>query len=100
VLCDERGDALTIMRRIARRAGVKPGVHILRHTFCSHLAMEGAAPRIIQELAGHEDLSTTQRYMHLTRSAVDSAIALLDVRNRRGGEGGEAIKVELVKSLA
>ena len=30
-----------IMRRAARKANVKPGVHILRHTFCSHLAMRG-----------------------------------------------------------
>jgi len=29
-----------------------PGVHILRHTFCSHLAMKGAPARAIQELAG------------------------------------------------
>ena len=45
---------------------MKPGVHILRHTFCSHLAMKGAVPRQIQELAGHKDLSTTMRYMHLS----------------------------------
>jgi site-specific recombinase XerD len=41
------------------------GVHILRHTFCSHLAMKGG-PWAIQELAGHADLSTTQRYMLLS----------------------------------
>ena len=42
---------------------LKSGVHILRHTFCSHLAMRGAPVRAIQELAGHQDLGTTQRYM-------------------------------------
>jgi site-specific recombinase XerD len=51
---------------------------MLRHTFCSHLAMRGAAPRAIQELAGHRDLSTTQRYMHLSPAAVRSAIQLLE----------------------
>ena len=66
------------MKRAARRANVKPGVHILRHTFCSHLAMTGAPARAIQELAGHQDLGTTQRYMHLCPSAIDSAIRLLD----------------------
>jgi integrase len=53
-------------------------VHILRHTFCSHLAMRGAPARAIQELAGHQDLSTTQRYMHLSPAALDAAIRLLD----------------------
>jgi len=66
------------MRWAARRAHVEDGVHILRHTFCSHLAMRGAPARAIQELAGHQDLSTTQRYMHLSPAAKDSAIRLLD----------------------
>jgi site-specific recombinase XerD len=51
---------------------------MLRHTFCSHLAMRGAPARAIQELAGHQDLGTTQRYMHLTPAASASAIRLLD----------------------
>jgi hypothetical protein len=52
--------------------------HSLRHTFCSHLAMRGAPTRAIQELAGHSDLKTTQRYMHLTPAALESAIGLLE----------------------
>ena len=48
--------------RAARRANLRgTGPHILRHTFCSHLAMRGAPFRAIQEFAGHRDLSTTQR---------------------------------------
>jgi integrase len=83
VLCDRQGQPFTqkvvqgMMRRVARRANVKPGVHILRHTFCSHLAMRGAAARAIQELAGHQDLSTTQRYMHVSPAAIEDAIRLL-----------------------
>jgi len=50
----------------------------LRHTFCSHLAMRGAAPRAIQELAGHANFTTTQRYMHLSPSAIEGAIRLLE----------------------
>ena len=49
-------------------------VHRLRHTFCSHLAMRGAPATAIQELAGHADLITTQRYMHLSPAAIDAAI--------------------------
>jgi hypothetical protein len=69
----------TLVLRAARRAGLKNnGPHILRHTFCSHLAMRGAPARAIQELAGHKDLSTLQRYMHLSPAAIESAICLLD----------------------
>jgi site-specific recombinase XerD len=88
VLCDRAGIPLTqkvvqvLVRRAARQANVRPGVHILRHTFCSHLAMRGAPARAIQELAGHQDLMTTQRYMHLSPAALDAAIRLLD------GDGG------------
>jgi len=63
-----------------RRAELRAtgGVHVLRHTFCSHLAMRGAPARAIQELAGHKDLTTTQRYMHLSPAAIKGAIDLLE----------------------
>ena len=54
------------------------GSHVLRHTFCSHLAMRGAAPKAIQALAGHSTLSMTLRYMHLAPSALCEAIDLLN----------------------
>lgn len=40
--------------------------------------MRGALARAIQELAGHMDLATTQRYMHLSPAAIEGAIRLLD----------------------
>ena len=40
--------------------------------------MRGAPPKAIQELAGHADLTMTQRYMHLSPAALDAAIGLLD----------------------
>ena len=70
VLCDDEGGALTqhdvqdLIGAAATKAKVKRGVHILRHTFCSHLAMRGAPAGTIQQLAGHKNLSTTQGYMH------------------------------------
>ena len=85
VLCQENSQPLTqkIVRGLVARAARKAllvncGVHTLRHTFCSHLAMRGAPTRAIQELAGHKDLSTSQRYMHLSPAAIESAIRLLD----------------------
>jgi integrase len=62
-----------------KRAGLRViGSHVLRHTFCSHLAMRGAAPKAIQELVGHSTLSMTLRYMHLAPSALHEAIGLLN----------------------
>jgi len=85
VLCQDDGQPLTRQMvqyqvlRASRRAKVpEEGVHILRHSFCSHLAMRGAPAKAIQELAGHRDLGMTQRYMHLNPAALDSAIRLLD----------------------
>jgi integrase len=88
VLYQDDGGPLTegivqgFIRRAAQRAGLfNNGPHMLRHTFCSHLAMRGAPARAIQELAGHQNLTTTQRYMHLSPAALDSAIRLLDQPN-------------------
>jgi integrase len=83
VLCDADGTPFTRqmvqarVKRSSRRANVREAVHILRHTFCSHLAMRGAPARAIQELAGHSELQMTQRYMHLSPAALDAAINCL-----------------------
>jgi site-specific recombinase XerD len=74
------------MQAAQRRAGLPTkngGTHILRHTFCSQLAMPGAAAKAIQELAGHATLGMTQRNMHLSQN---SAIALLNARPVEGTE--------------
>jgi hypothetical protein len=42
--------------------------------------VRGAPVRAIQELAGHQELGTTQRYMHLSPAAIEGAIRLLDQR--------------------
>ena len=87
ILCLAGGEPITrdrvikAIRGAQRIVGIEPGVHILRHTFCSHLAMKGAPARAIQDLAGHADLSTTQRYMHLSPAATEDAIRLLDGRH-------------------
>jgi integrase len=84
VLCKDNGEAITRqgawsrVRYAARRAKVPTGVHILRHTFCSHLVMRGAAMRAVQELVGHQDLTMTQRYSHLSPAALNDTIRLLE----------------------
>jgi integrase len=79
-----------VQRAVARARITKcgtSGIHRLRHTFCSHLAMRGAPARAIQELAGHQDLGTTQRYMHLSPAALDGAIRLLETKDPASTHG-------------
>jgi site-specific recombinase XerD len=52
--------------------------HKLKHTFCSHLAMRGAAPVTLKELAAHKHLAKTMRYLHLVPGALEEAIRLLE----------------------
>jgi integrase/recombinase XerC len=74
LLLNGRGGRLTtrsvgrIVKRIAIAKGLPPDVHphTLRHAFGTHLLEEGADLRAIQEMLGHERLSTTQRYTQLS----------------------------------
>lgn len=68
-------------------------LHVLRHTFCSHLAMHGGSLPAIRELAGHLDDSTTSRYVHLARAEGERTIGLLD--SARAGSRGETTRESL-----
>jgi len=60
--------------------------------------MRGAPARAIQELAGHQDLGTTQRYMHLSPAALDAAIRLLETPMESGTQArGEIVEAQGTK---
>ncbi|MEP6604171.1 MAG: site-specific tyrosine recombinase XerD [Spartobacteria bacterium] len=73
IFLSERGTKLTtariwqIVKKHAKHSGLEANIypHLLRHSFATHLLSNGADLRIIQEMLGHADISTTQVYTHV-----------------------------------
>jgi len=87
VFCSMDGSPLTEgkmqrpIERLCKRAGIRQfGWHTLRHTYCSHLGMLGAAPLAIQLAAGHQSFETTRQYIHMTANVLRDTIKKLDDR--------------------
>jgi integrase/recombinase XerD len=84
LLLSARGRAMTreSLWRLVKTAGLLAGItkpvytHLLRHSFATHLLEGGADLRVVQELLGHANMTTTQRYTHV------DARRLIDVHRR------------------
>lgn len=87
IFLNQRGGGLSrmsvfnIVTRAARDAGITKSIspHTLRHSFATHLLEGGADIRQVQELLGHEDITTTEIYTHITSRHLHEVISSLPI---------------------
>jgi len=81
-----------VIKGLAARAGIGKNIspHTFRHSFATHLIERGADLRAVQEMLGHESITTTEIYTHLDRDYLRTAIMKYHPRAQAGRNRGEA----------
>ncbi len=82
-----RAMVFTIVRQLAEACGLRKTVspHTFRHSFATHLLQEGADLRAIQQMLGHESITTTEVYMHVDRSQLRRVVNTFHPRKSSSG---------------
>ncbi len=91
VFLNKRGSKLSrvmifmIIKDLVERVGIHKTIspHTFRHSFATHLIEGGADLRAVQEMLGHESITTTEIYTHLDREFLRQAILLYHPRSRK-----------------
>ena len=75
----------TIIKNLAQKIGLKKSIspHTYRHSFATHLIEGGADLRAVQEMLGHESITTTEIYTHLDREYLRTAIIDFHPRSKK-----------------
>lgn len=75
----------TIIKNLVEKAGIRKNIspHTFRHSFATHLLEGGANLRAIQEMLGHESITTTEIYTHLDQGYLKEAIISFHPRNKK-----------------
>lgn len=78
-----------MIKRLAEAAGIKKTIspHTLRHSFATHMVEGGADLRAVQEMLGHESITTTEIYTHIDRSYLRDTLLMYHPRSKHKEKG-------------